>query len=258
MTGVGSDGNPAGQDTLGDPNTIITAASQNGNAIFVNAVGASSPVAFTTAAGGSLILYADGSYNYTPPDDIPGSRGRVESFDYTITDENGTGESSSAVLRITVSNPIPPEGGTLVRGTDGSETLIGSDNNDLLQGYDGDDILIGGKGSDYLTGGTGADTFVWNLADVGTTSAPVKDVVMDFSLADNDILDLSDVLDTNHSLTATSDGGKLKLVIHDDTVAGPNNIVQEITLSNIAVGSTLGVDDPMTILNSLKNNIDGF
>jgi Ca2+-binding RTX toxin-like protein len=217
-------------------------------------VGASSPVAFTTAIGGSLILYADGSYTYTPPDDIPGSRGRVEAFDYTITDENGTGESSSAVLRITVSNPQLSEAGSLVEGTDGIETLIGTDHGDYLKAYGGDDILIGGKGNDILTGGTGADTFVWRLADVGTTSAPAKDVVMDFSLADNDILDLSDVLATNHSLTATSDGGKLKLVIHDDTVTTGPNIVQEITLSNIAVGT----DDPTTILNSLKNNIDGF
>ena len=60
-------------------------------------------------------------------------------------------------------------------GTSGDNTLIGND---------GDNILTGGKGHDTLTGGVGADIFVF-------AKASGADVVTDFSVADNDTLDVS-------------------------------------------------------------------
>ncbi len=151
------------------------------------------------------------------------------------------------------------DGNDTIQGDTGDDFIHGGKGNDTLRGGDGNDTLRGGIGDDLLYGDLGADTFVWKLADVGTTSAPAKDVVADFNVAQGDKLDLSSVLDGNHSLTAIADAnGKLVLQIHEGNPNQANNIVQEITLSNISVGATPGVDDPMTILNSLKNNIDGY
>lgn len=60
-------------------------------------------------------------------------------------------------------------GGDVVRGMDGSDTLIGGNGKDILfggagadilDGGNGNDILVGGPGYDILTGGNGPDTFV--------------------------------------------------------------------------------------------------
>ncbi|MEG2134128.1 immunoglobulin-like domain-containing protein, partial [Pseudomonas sp.] len=76
---------------------------------------------------------------------------------------------------------------TLIGGA-GNDLLVGGEGNDTLLGGEGNDILIGGKGDDILTGGSGADTFVWKAGDTG------KDVIKDFSRAEGDRLDLSDLL----------------------------------------------------------------
>ena len=61
---------------------------------------------------------------------------------------------------------------------------------DTLRGFAGDDILIGRGGNDALYGGSGADTFVFRAADVGNGI----DTLHDFSMGDNDVIDLRDVL----------------------------------------------------------------
>ena len=65
-------------DVQGDPTATVTAADQGGTAITIGS-------AFTTSAGGSLTLQADGSYSYTPPswDNVPPA-GLTETFNYTI------------------------------------------------------------------------------------------------------------------------------------------------------------------------------
>ncbi len=52
----------------------------------------------------------------------------------------------------------------------------------MLYGQAGNDRLDGGAGLDLLKGGTGADTFVFSTG---------RDVVLDFSLAEGDRLDIS-------------------------------------------------------------------
>jgi hypothetical protein len=88
--------------SLGDIPTLVTSASQGTNPIIIGS-------AFRTAAGGILILNADGSYSYTPPNSVA-SGGLTEQFNYTITDSNG--DSSSSVLTITV---IPATSGSLIQ-----------------------------------------------------------------------------------------------------------------------------------------------
>jgi Ca2+-binding RTX toxin-like protein len=90
---------------------------------------------------------------------------------------------------------IASENDGLLDGQDGATTsnyfLVGDDGNDILVGSEGDDILFGGAGDDSLTGGAGKDRFVFDSA-AGDGST---DTIADFSLADGDVLDFSDLLD---------------------------------------------------------------
>ena len=75
---------------------------------------------------------------------------------------------------------------TVAKG--GNDFLNGGDGDDIIYGQRGDDTLRGGAGNDVLFGGAGKDTFVWKSGDVGT------DTIKDFSHAEGDKLDLSDLL----------------------------------------------------------------
>jgi Ca2+-binding RTX toxin-like protein len=76
-------------------------------------------------------------------------------------------------------------------GGAGNDKMYGEDGIDWLSGDDGNDILSGGLGADTLKGGLGADIFTFLKADGLTTS----DHVQDFSKAQGDKLDISDILD---------------------------------------------------------------
>ncbi|MBD8614212.1 retention module-containing protein [Pseudomonas putida] len=75
---------------------------------------------------------------------------------------------------------------TVAKG--GNDFLNGGDGNDIIYGQSGNDTLRGGAGNDILFGGAGKDTFVWKSGDVGS------DTIKDFSHAEGDKLDLSDLL----------------------------------------------------------------
>jgi len=78
--------------------------------------------------------------------------------------------------------------------------------NDLFGGA-GNDRLIGGDGIDRLTGGTGADTFVaqLNSTEVATKQGSLSiDMILDFSRADGDRIDLSGL--GNFNFVGKADG----------------------------------------------------
>ncbi|UTT86005.1 VWA domain-containing protein [Vibrio pelagius] len=111
----------------------------------------------------------------------------------------------------------------------GDDTVAGGLGNDILYGQGGDDTLIGGLGDDILTGGEGEDIFKWVDMDDGSS-----DTITDFSVADGDKLDLSELL---ADLEA------------DDINALLNNIEDSITDNNSG-GSTLTIEkggESMTI-----------
>ncbi len=76
-----------------------------------------------------------------------------------------------------------------IKGTGNAldNAMYGNSGNSTLDGGAGSDFLDGGFGNDTLTGGTGADIFAFS----NTTSF---DKVTDFSLAQGDKLDISDIL----------------------------------------------------------------
>jgi Ca2+-binding RTX toxin-like protein len=82
----------------------------------------------------------------------------------------------------------------------GNDVAVGSANADSITGFDGDDQLSGAGGDDYLrgdlgqdrlTGGAGADVFAWT--SVRESRPKSHDIVLDFSHADGDKIDLSGV-----------------------------------------------------------------
>ncbi len=78
---------------------------------------------------------------------------------------------------------IASDGGNTLRGLGGDDLLIGGAGDDLLDGGEGDDRLEGGSGENRLFGGPGADVFV--------IAGGAADLLMDFSTAEGDTIDLS-------------------------------------------------------------------
>lgn len=92
--------------------------------------------------------------------------------------------------------------GDTVRGGGGADTLYGRAGADVLLGGAGKDRLIGGNGADRIEGGTGADILTGGAGSdrfVFRTGAEVAgDRITDFSVAQNDIIDLS-AIDANEN-----------------------------------------------------------
>lgn len=75
-------------------------------------------------------------------------------------------------------------------GGDDADTLMGNGGADSLSGGNGNDIIYGHAGADSLWGDLGSDTFVFEAAFAYSAS----DTIKDFSLAQNDIIDIKNLL----------------------------------------------------------------
>ncbi|ACQ92884.1 Hemolysin-type calcium-binding region [Tolumonas auensis DSM 9187] len=107
-------------------------------------------------------------------------------------------------------------GNDFIDGRAGDDTLHGGSGEDVLLGGYGTDTLIGDLGNDILTGGDGADIFTWTSADIGSS-----DTITDFSIAQHDMLDLTDVLTnepandlTNYLSFGTNTDGDVLVNVH--------------------------------------------
>jgi Ca2+-binding RTX toxin-like protein len=89
---------------------------------------------------------------------------------------------------------IGNNGNNQLNGSNFSDTIYGGSGNDTLIARNGNDVLVGGIGNDALTGSLGADTFKWELSDKGSAGTSSIDTITDFNLAENDVLDLRDLL----------------------------------------------------------------
>ncbi|EKP0280430.1 type I secretion C-terminal target domain-containing protein [Aeromonas bestiarum] len=136
-------------------------------------------------------------------------------------------------------------GNDTLYGGSGNDTLFGGIGDDILGGGLGNDILVGGLDNDILKGDAGADTFTWLQGDTATGSV-AKDYVVDFSKAEGDKLDLSDLLDHDGSRNQT-DLKSLLSVFQDsegvhlqvkETSTAP--VTQEIVLMNHTFDSLTG------------------
>ena len=87
-------------------------------------------------------------------------------------------------------------GAAAINGTGNQlgNVITGNAAANTLSGGGGYDTLIGGGGRDIMTGGDFGDTFVWTaMSDFGGKTAEAADLVTDFSLRDQDKIDLSGV-----------------------------------------------------------------
>nr|WP_298104791.1 calcium-binding protein [uncultured Shinella sp.] len=107
------------------------------------------------------------------------------------------------------------QGNDTLKGGSGNDRLSGGIGNDILNGGDGNDVLVGGAGHDTLIGGAGADTFDYNTISESPASQTGRDVITDFSTADGDRFDFSDIdaktgTAANDSFTFIGDGNYSK------------------------------------------------
>jgi hypothetical protein len=106
---------------------------------------------------------------------------------------------SGGNVRLEFAGPGPErlegtDGADVLIGLSGDDTLDGGANSDILLGGPGADALMGSAGRDALWGGPDADFFRFVPEDAMQTEA---DVVVDFSQADGDRIDLSAFEDVN-------------------------------------------------------------
>lgn len=117
------------------------------------------------------------------------------------TNLNGTGNTEANTLAGNVgANKLSGRGGDdsinggagddSLSGGAGHDRLLGGTGRDLLEGGAGNDLLIGSTGGDRLSGGAGADVFVFQRTKDSTFAAGGRDVIGDFTHAQNDKIDL--------------------------------------------------------------------
>ncbi|NJC87460.1 MAG: calcium-binding protein, partial [Desulfuromonas sp.] len=178
-------------------------------------------------------------------------------MDFTATLVDGDGDSAVSTFKVISVD------GTTFNGTDGSDVITGANSGDTLYGGEGNDFLVGGLGDDQLYGDTGADTFVFG-------SGEGHDTIHDFSIAEGDVLELTDVLDNN--LDGTIDGLDIPVTVTgaditlhvtgsagttDVTIEGLNTGTTPLPdSSTLPAGTTYTVDDLTTHFTDLKVDIN--
>ncbi|MCG7507134.1 beta strand repeat-containing protein, partial [Mesorhizobium retamae] len=148
------------------------------------------------------------------------------------TAQTSTGDASGDKLT-GIENLIGSNLADLLTGDGNANVLYGLDGNDTLHGGGGDDTLYGGAGLNHLYGEGGKDTFVIDqsaLSEVG-----MVDVIHDYSNADGDVVDLSELLNvalgTNVGTAGYVDYDNATGALKVDTNGGGDNYETVATLN---------------------------
>lgn len=131
-------------------------------------------------------------------------------------------------------------GSSSIAGSGSDDVLRGDDQNNLIGAGSGDDVIYGDAGADTLIGRDGADRFVFE----DTSAFDAVDTIRDFSTAQGDMLDISDILsgfydegsDVLTDFVQITDNGTDTTVSVDQN-GGGDNFVAIATLRN-ATGLT--------------------
>lgn len=127
--------------------------------------------------------------NYAPSAfKLGGSDIRLMEGSYTPQGENTSGSQTGTNQNDKL---LGTSGNDLLMGGAGDDLLDGKNGDDQLNGGEGNDTLIGGPGADTLTGGNGADRFTLNNLSESAPGILNRDVITDFTPAQNDKIDLS-------------------------------------------------------------------
>jgi Ca2+-binding RTX toxin-like protein len=139
------------------------------------------------------------------------------------------------------------QGNDWIDGGSGNDEIYGNKGDDTLYGGSGDDFLYGGFGSDFLNGGSGtdmlhgrngADTFAFDSSSYANI-----DQVLDFTLSDNDAIDVSALLNSYDALTDAitdfiqiTDNGTDSFVAVDQDGSGSSYGFQQVAQLNGITG----------------------
>jgi Ca2+-binding RTX toxin-like protein len=150
-------------------------------------------------------------------------------------------------FNVDIENAKGGVGDDTIMGNALANQLWGNDGSDVMKGGVGDDTLYGGAGADLLYGGDGADTFVFMADDLDSTI----ELIADFSEAQNDKIDISDLLYSfdplSHAITdfvqITTSGSNSLLSVDIDGTG--NGFVQIAIISGVT-----GLTDEAALVSS--------
>lgn len=132
-------------------NVLANDHDPDGDAITVTSTGT-----LATEQGGTVLMQADGTFDYKPLNAETG----IDGVTYSVAD--GHGGSADATVTFELDHPA-----SVQYGTDASDQLVGNQGDDTLVGNGGNDVLIGLAGADILQGGDGADTASYENSTAG-------------------------------------------------------------------------------------------
>jgi len=144
-------------------------------------------------------------FKSAPNFEAPADAGHDNTYDVIVKVSDGTFSARQAIA-VTVTDVVDEllagttradtltgaAGNDTIKAGAGDDTLIGGGGSDKLYGGAGNDRLIGGAGNDVLKGGAGADAFVFDTVP----GASNMDKIADFSAAEHDMIELSQVVFT--------------------------------------------------------------
>lgn len=147
------------QNTAVNVPVLINDSDPDGDALAIKS--------FTQGSNGMVTLNDNGTKGdtsddflvYTPATQSNPSIGFIDSFKYTLSDNNGA--TTTATVTVAVGKiENGGNGNDSLNGTPGNDRLLGGNSTDTLTALAGDDYLDGGNGNDMLDGGTGNDTLL--------------------------------------------------------------------------------------------------
>ncbi len=159
-----------------------------GSGVDSDPAGANDPLAVSThtsPSNGTLVLYTDGSFTYTPDSTFAG----VDSFGYTISDGDGGFSSATVTINVvaatsgsvvTISDSCLGGTALLITGTSGNDTIVvepGTTSSTLKVTFNGvvttqpkptgRIIVTGGAGDDNIQIAGAITNVVWLYGDAG-------------------------------------------------------------------------------------------
>ncbi|NOH80028.1 VWA domain-containing protein [Vibrio sp. RE86] len=191
-----------------------------------------------------------GGSNPDKPDDLPDEDAGLAGLVSLITEINGVPPTDDELYSFIQENHVTFNlSGESDNQQGGNDTLDGGKGDDVLYGQGGMDKLIGGEGNDTLSGGTGPDIFTW--LDLHLDGS--KDVITDFSVTEQDKVDLTDLFDNpseaeaDDILAAISSTAQNNLDNSGSTVEVANGSGDSVTIEFTGITAT----EVMTNLNDI-------
>ena len=256
-SGTEFDGNVTDNDDFGEvgPGTPKVVAVE-GDA---NNIGES----ITGDFGGTIVINDDGSYVYTPPDNVDNSNGDpTEVFEYTIQDANGTTATTTISIVISDTSPTANDDGSqnINEGTAISGSLLDNDvegadaasvthvnGNLLVFNGSGEAEVVTSKGT-LIINAAGEYTYTANNNTGGTDSFNYTLTDAD---GDADTADFSfQILDVNSPVADPASGG-----IDEDDLAGGSDSGPDGNSTSGSV-SYSGIDTPLSVV--LESNTGAY